>query len=150
MSTAAETGRRGLSPPARNAIAASLIALALLGLFFLDRLAVTGDDEASRSLPESVDRLIPESGDEVLSQSTVGVDLAVGYDAFLIIDGTEIRDGSDGLVKDMGTGLITYKPSPGGPVEALQPDRNCVIAMIWDQADGEKTAEPLRWCFDAA
>ena len=142
--------RRELTPAARNTIAAVVIIAGLVGLFFLDRLAVTGDSKTSQALPESVDRLIPESGDEVLAQNTVGIDLAIGYDAYLVINGTEIRDEDGGLVKDMGTGLITFQPAPGAAVEALQPEQNCVVAMIWDQTVGPKSAEPLRWCFTAA
>jgi hypothetical protein len=141
--------RRELSPAARNTIAAVVVLLALVGLYYTGRAAVTGSDNTSRALPESVDRLLPESGSEVLTQSTVGVDLAVGYDAYLIINGTEIRDEEAGLVKDMGTGLITYQPG-AGEVDELQAEKNCVIAMVWDQAEGPKFAEPVSWCFTAA
>jgi hypothetical protein len=126
-----------------------VVLLALVGLYFTGRAAVTGDDDTSRALPESVERLLPESGSEVLTQSTVGVDLAVGYDAYLIINGTEVRDEEAGLVKDMGTGLITYQPG-AGEIDELQAEKNCVIAMVWDQTEGPKFAEPVSWCFTAA
>lgn len=146
---AAPNPRRELSAPARNAIAGVLILAALAGLVLTVQAAVTGDDDTSRALPDSVERLLPESGSEVLAQSTVGVDLAVGYDAYLIINGTEIRDEGDGLVKDMGTGLITYQPG-AGEVEELEAERNCVIAMVWEQTEGPKFADPVSWCFTAA
>ncbi|MCZ7631056.1 MAG: hypothetical protein M5U19_19320 [Microthrixaceae bacterium] len=97
-----------------------------------------------------MDRLIPASGDEVLSQSEVGVDLAVGYDAYLIVNGTEIRSEADGLVSDPGLGLVRFQPGEGKPVESLAPEKNCVIAMVWPQADGRDAAEPVSWCFTAA
>jgi hypothetical protein len=141
--------RRELSPPTRNAIAAVLILAALAGLVLTVQAAVTGDDDTSRALPDSVERLLPESGSEVLTQSTVGVDLAVGYDAYLIINGTEIRDEEGGLFKDMGTGLVTYQPG-AGEIEELEAEKNCVIAMVWDQTEGPKFADPVSWCFTAA
>ncbi len=144
------TGRQPMAPAKRNAIAAALIAVAIVGLYFTVRLAVTGESDASAALPDSVDRLIPASGDEVLTQSEVGVDLATGYDAYLIVNGTEIRSEADGLTKDLGLGLVTFSPGEGKPVESLLAERNCVIAMVWPQTDGEDAAEPVSWCFNAA
>lgn len=139
-----------MKPAARNAIAAVLIAVAIVGLVFTVRMAVTGDGNTSAALPDSVDRLIPASGDEVLTQSEVGVDLAVGFDAYLILNGTEIRTESDGLNKDLGLGTVTFQPDEGRPVESLLPEKNCVIAMVWPQMEGEDAAEPVSWCFNAA
>ncbi len=144
------TNDRGLAPWARNTIAAVVVAGACLGLFLTVQAAVTGDNNTSLALPDSVDRLIPASGDEVLAQAEVGIDLATGYDAYLIINGTEIRDEQDGLAKNLGLGRVTYQPRPGSPIESLNPDKNCVIAMVWAQSDGPETAGPVPWCFTAA
>lgn len=142
--------RPPMAPAKRNLIAAVLVAVAMVGLFFTVRLAVTGDANTSAALPDSVDRLIPASGDEVLTQSEVGIDLAVGYDAYLIVNGNEVRSEADGLVKDLGLGLVKFQPGDGKPVESLIPEKNCVIAMVWPQAEGEDSAEPVSWCFNAA
>ena len=139
-----------MAPARRNAIAAVLVAVAVVGLFFTGRAAVTGDSNASQTLPDSVDPLIPTSGSEVLTQSEVGVDLATGYDAYLIINGTEVRGEEDGLVRDQGLGLVKYQPGTGKPIESLAAEKNCVIAMVWPQAEGEEAAEPVSWCFNAA
>ena len=114
---------------------------ALIGLVLTFQAATTGNDRTSESKPEFVDRLIPESGAEVLRQSGVGIDVAAGYDAYLIINGTEIRTAEDGLIKDLGTGLIQFIPGEGRPVTALNPERNCALAMVWKQSEGEKTAQ---------
>ncbi len=143
-------GRKPMSPRARNAVAAVVIIVAIAGMVLTFRLAVTGDGSTSQALPDSVDRLIPASGDEVLSQSEIGVDLATGFDAYLIVNGTEIRDEGDGLRRELGLGTVTFQPGEGKPVESLQPEKNCVIAMIWPQRDGPDAAEPLSWCFTAA
>lgn len=141
---------RTLDPRVRVAIASVIVLAAFAGLYFTVQAAVTGDDSTSLALPDSVDRLIPASGDEVLAQAAVGVDLATGFDAYLIINGTEIRDEAGGLDKDLGLGLVTFQPGEGKAVESLLPERNCVIAMIWSRVDGPEAAEPLNWCFTAA
>jgi hypothetical protein len=127
-----------------------LLVGALVGLVLTVRLATTGNDSTSESLPEFVDRLIPASGSEVLRQAGVGIDVAAGHDGYLIINGTEIRTAEDGLVKDLGTGLIQFVPGPGKPVEALDPEKNCALALVWKQSEGEDTAQPVSWCFTAS
>lgn len=133
----------------RTVIATLLIVGALAGLFFVGRAAVTGTDSTSSALPDSVERLVPASGDEVLVQAQVGLDVADGYDAYLILNGTEIRTAEDGLIRGMGNGLIVYQPGPGKPVESLNSGQNCVVAMVWDELETEDAAEPVSWCFEA-
>lgn len=134
----------------QNAIAVLIVLGALVGLFFTVRAATTGSDEASDSLPDSVDRLIPDSGTEVLRQSAVGIDVAAGYDAELVVNGTSIPVGSEGLTKDMGTGLIRFVPGPGRVIESLLAERNCVLAHVWPQSQGRSAAETVSWCFTAS
>ena len=113
------------------------------------RLAVTGFEDTSGVLPDSVDRLIPPSGAEVLRQSQVGIDVADGYDAYLQINGVEVRNAEDGLIKDLGTGLVLFQPGPDRPIEELNTNQNCVVAFVYDQVDGPSTAQPVSWCFQA-
>jgi len=138
-----------LDPRVRSTIMALLIVGALVGIFFVGRNAVTGADSTSDNLPDSVDSLVPASGSEVLRQSQVGINLAEGYDAYLIINGTEIRTAEDGLIRDLGTGQILYQPGPDKPVEELHPGQNCIVAQVWDVLKTQSTSEPVSWCFDA-
>jgi hypothetical protein len=142
--------RRELPDWLRRTIMGVLLVGALVGLVLTVKAATTGNDRTSESKPNYVDRLIPASGSEVLRQAGVGIDLAAGYDGYLIINGKEIRTAKDGLVKDLGTGLIQYVPGPGKPVEELNPEKNCALALVWKQSDGEKTAQPVSWCFTAS
>lgn len=121
----------------------------LVGLFFTGRAAQTGLGSTSDALPSNVDRLIPASGSEVPRQSQVGIDVADGYDAYLIINNVEIRNEDDGLIRELGTGLVLYQPGAGKVVEGLHSGRNCVVAMVWDQLEGPTAADPVSWCFDA-
>lgn len=151
-SESAAPGRRRrfrLDDRLRTVLMVLLIVGALAGLFFVGREAVTGTDSTSDALPSSVERLVPASGDEVLVQAQVGLDLADGYDAYLILNGEEIRTAEDGLIRGLGNGLIVYQPGPGKPVESLNSGQNCVVAMVWDVLETPETAEPVSWCFQA-
>jgi len=145
----AARARPRLSDPARKAIITVLILGSLVGIFFTGMYAVTGSDSTSSNLPEFVDRLIPVSGAEVPRQSAVGIDVAEGYDAYLLINGEELRTTQDGLIKDLGTGLIQFQPAPGLAIETLQNGQNCVVAYVWNQLEEESTASPVSWCFNA-
>ncbi|MBU6216585.1 MAG: hypothetical protein KGR17_08265, partial [Acidobacteria bacterium] len=121
------------TPVVQRLAIAGLLLVGLAGLVATVVLATTGNDSTSSATPDSIDRLIPASGAEVLTQSTVGVDLANGYDAYLIINGVEIRTAEDGLSKDLGTGRVEFTPGSGKPIESLQPEQNCVVAIVWRQ-----------------
>lgn len=131
---------------------AALAGFMVVGSVFAYQNAVTGSTQASESLPDYVERLIPESGSEVLSQSDVGIDLATGYDAYLVIDG-EVIDNEvtpadpDGLFKVADTQLIQYTPGPDKRVESLTGPDQCVDAFIWKVRDGRETAKQFNWCF---
>lgn len=139
--------RRELSDRWASVIMALLIIGALAGIVVSVMIARTGDDRTSEVLPESVDRLIPTSGSEILAQATVGIDVKEGYAAYLIVDGKEIRSAADGLVSQTGTGLVQFTPAEGRPVTKLPSGRNCVTAMVWKVAESPKTAKPVNWCF---
>lgn len=150
MSDLDTSPRSGLDPRLRTAIWVVLVVVAVGGLFLTGRAAVTGGENTSQALPDYVDRLIPESGSEVLSQSAIGIDLATGYDAYLIVNGVEIRTEQQGLTRDEGLGIVRFQPGPDTEVEGLQPERNCVVAMVWPRSEGPDAAEPVSWCFTAA
>jgi hypothetical protein len=149
---------RGLleRPLIRRTLIVVMLAAAVALVVVIANNAVTGSDSASDTRPASIDRLIPASGAQVLRQAQVGVDLAPGYDAYLIINGTEIRnqatgDDGDGLTRSLTAGgyTITYTPAPGRRIEELEPDVNRVTAMIWQQSQGPTTASPTYWTFSA-
>lgn len=137
----------------RRLIIAVTLGIVAYLLWYINANAVTGDQSTSLSKPSYVLRLIPTSGASVLVQDRVGIDLANGYDAYLNLNGIEIRNvvvdpEADGLVRS-GTGTISYQPADGHRVEQLASGENCVTAFIWKQEDGRDTAKPLRWCFTA-
>ena len=139
---------------ARRLIIVAALAVAGVLLVWVYNNAQVGSDATSNALPAGVERLIPESGSDVLTQSLVGVDLANGYDADLEINGVRISNTAanpddDGLRKNLTVGTVEYLPGEGRRVEALEQGKNCVIANVWRQADGRSTSKPVSWCFDA-
>lgn len=115
-----------------------------------------GLDNASLAKPPYVLRLEPQSGSEVLTQATVGIEVVTGYDAYLDINGVTIRNTidtptGDGLRKLPVNGLlIEYTPSPGQRVPKLRPERNVVTAFIYKVEDGAASAIPFQWSFNAS
>ncbi len=139
--------RRELPDRWAYTIMAVLVVAAVAGIVVAVMLASTGADRTSEVLPDYVDRLIPTSGSEILAQATVGIDVKEGYDAYLIVDGKEIRTQADGLVRQTGTGLVQFTPGDGRPVTRLDSGRNCMTAMVWKSTEGRTTAKPVNWCF---
>ncbi len=129
-----------------------IAALMVSGTIYILDNAVTGSDQASDNPPESVDRFIPSSGATVLAQSTVGVDLKRGYDAYLVVEGEVIRnsiseDNADGLQRDPANNTVEYHPGAGQRVPRLSTPKACVDAFVWRVEDGPETAKQTRWCF---
>jgi hypothetical protein len=139
--------RRQLGDASRRAIITVLILGSIVGIVFTVRAAQTGTE--NESLPDTVERTIPVAGGEVPRQSLVGIELADRHDAYLVINGVTVRDAADGLIKDLGTGLVQFQPAPGLPVESLESGQNCVVAYVWDQIEDVSTAQPVSWCFTA-
>jgi hypothetical protein len=123
---------------------------ALTGLVLTARAAVTGSDPTSDALPDSVLQLFPAPDSEVLAQSRVGIKVEPGYDGYLVINGVEVRTTEEGLRKDLGSGTIDFQPGPNSVLPSLNPERNCVTAVIWKQSEGPTVSRPIPWCFNAA
>jgi hypothetical protein len=139
----------------RGLIAVLLAAVVVLGVV-IAKGSVTGLDRTSETLPSSVLRLVPDSGSHVLSQSTVGLQVAVGYDAELTVNGVTLapREGVvvDGLSRTVtADGItVTFTPAPGRLVERLASGENTLIAMVWKQSEGRAQAQSVSWSIKAS
>lgn len=133
-------------------LAALGVVMVVMAVYVYDN-SVTGLDQASLSKPEYVERLIPESGSDVLRQSNVGIDLKEGYDAYLVINGVKItneanKEDDDGLIKAPTLGTVEYRPGPGRRIKALDTPRQCVDAWVWKKLDGPSNPQQISWCFN--
>jgi hypothetical protein len=128
------------------AVVVLTVAISLFVIAFLT-LSENKDQGLSADNAEVVDALIPAANTQVPQQSSVGIDLAVGWDGVLQINGVEIPE--DELVVTPQTGLIMFTPGDGKTVEQFETGRNCVTAVIWRIQDGRGTADrQVPWCFE--
>lgn len=138
----------------RGLLVASLVlaaGLTMVGFAFAT--AETGRD--AQGLPESIDLISPEQGDEVLRQTAVTADLAPGYEGQLVIDGrvipvetispqAEVEPGQDVgddiLVTrfDPGSGTLTYQPQEGAEIESFATGTHQVELIYWQRIEPDR------------
>lgn len=123
------------------AVAAGLMALAI---------ARTNTDDptvAAISSRPDIEGLIPRKGAETQRQSEIGIDLAPGYEAGLIVDGTPIPE--DELRRVPAQNEVFFTPGEGKAIDELDGGQVCVTAVIWKSAVGRGVSDqPFQWCFD--
>ena len=149
-------GRRFLVPVG---IAAGVV-IFVLGFVLAD--TDTGDDIIFND--PAIEALLPAPGSEVLRQSQVGIDLASGFDAELVINGVPIprdqvnilrnAENPDESAEQPGVFAETinrflYQPLEGRAVPELKGDENCVVATFWPLAD-PSDVRTTSWCFTVA
>lgn len=94
-------------------------------------------------LPEPVEAIYPEPGDLVPRQTTLEVDMAVGYQAEIYVDGWPVADAS--FVE--ATGVYRWTPSPSNPtVQEWTPGEHTVV-IVWDTYAGLPDPGSFEWSF---
>lgn len=121
------------------AVAASLLAVAIV---------VYMGNPTSTDLPTAVQAVEPAPNDEVLSQTDIKVDLAVGYTAEVEVNGVPIPE--EQLTRVEALNQVSFQPGPDQSVTRLLPDRNCVRVRYWLIAAGDQDAKFYNWCFTAS
>lgn len=132
------------NPLVRKYLAPVLIVLGI-GVFAIAFLLPTGSNQA---FPAAIEAVQPAPGDEVLSQSQIGVDLRAGYTAELQLNGVPLPENE--LRRVEGNNEVFYLPDAGKRFESLLPERNCATARYWLIADGPSGALTYTWCFTAS
>ena len=122
--------------------------LALLGVLVAILMVLVRDNTTPPAVDQVVEELIPNQGDEVLSQTDVGIDLIDGYTAELTLNGTEIPESQ--LRRFEGLNRVTFRPDEGMVINKLRPDQNCATALYWPIAQGRQAAQSFTWCFTAS
>lgn len=122
--------------------------LAVAAVLFAVAVFISVNNPSGTDLPVAIQSVAPERASNVLSQSDVVVDLAVGYTAELEINGIVIPE--DQLFRVEALNQLSYQPGIGKIVERLRPDQNCVRVIYWLIATGEDDSSSYTWCFDAS
>lgn len=152
--------------PDRALIVVSLVVaigimLVLRGLL----IGVTGDDRSD--LPEQIERVdpVPEAV-RVLSQTSVFVDLDLGYTGRLVIDGVEIDTvnideiGNSQIepgqqislppatIYEPGNATLTFTPTAGAPIEQFDEGLHEATVVYWRIEDGPDRSRSYTWTFN--
>jgi hypothetical protein len=130
-------------------VAITLVVLACIGgLVVAAQRADTGEpDNQTAEAPDSVEFLVPEPGSEVLQQTRIAADLAVGWTGTLVVNGTEIPE--DQLIREPGQNVVEFQPGTEQVFEQLPPGRNCAQVIAWPVNESRDRAQaPVEWCFE--
>jgi hypothetical protein len=112
--------------------------------------STSGDDNEAPILSaggeDVVESLIPARDSQVPQQTTVGIDLLVGWVGTLVVNGTEVPEDQLDVTPELA--LIQFTPGDGRAVEQLRGGRNCVEAIVWPLSEGRESGERrVSWCF---
>ena len=131
-------------------IVALLVAAASLYLAF-----ATGREEEPVVRRGAITRVFPKPGAVVLRQEPIGVELAFGYRASILVDGRPIPD--DQLDVVQGINRVSFTPGDGKEIEQLDEGRHCAsvefgLSTTTTAENTTVTAMPetYSWCFSAA
>jgi hypothetical protein len=139
------------------------VGLVLVGLGVL--VSVTGDE--ATNLPDEIEGIAPvPDAVQVLSQSSVFVDLNNTYTGVLVIDGVELEtvDLSDigsvsvepgqqvdippATVYEPGNATLTYTPSEGAAIETFETGLHRVQVIYWPLEEDRSRARLYTWTFN--
>lgn len=123
---------------------------------------ITGD--ARIDYPPEIERVDPVPNSvSVLAQTSVFVDLQQGYTGVLVINGVEIPTFRIGQVEvepgrqieippvtvfEPGNATLTFRPSPGAPVERFENGMQLVEVIYWREDEGRQRSQSFIWEFN--
>ena len=122
--------------------------LSVAAVLFGIAVILTRANPSSLDLPVAIQAVSPEAGSNVLSQTTIEVDLAVGYTAELEVNGLTIPENE--LFRIEALNQLSFRPGVNQSVTNLLPDQNCIRVFYWLIAEGPLDQEQFTWCFDAS
>ena len=94
-------------------------------------------------LPGPIEGIHPQPGDLVPVQSGIEIDLKVGYDAEIYVDGWLVQD----AVFVEGTGVYRWSPSPSNPtINEWTPGAH-TIRIVYDTVNGLPDPGEFEWTF---
>jgi hypothetical protein len=118
------------------------LGLALAGVV-LFAVVLTPDNPAS-PLPDPVERVAPADGTIVQRQTSVLIDMQVGYAITLTVDGIGIPDAE---IQFTGpTGIYRWGPGPGSVIAGWTPGVHA-IEIAWSRIAGLADPGSYRWTF---
>lgn len=120
----------------------ALLAIAAVCIVMVARLGTSDTTELDGG---RIQRLIPTPGAKILQQDIIGIDMAPGYEAALVLNGIPLPLDQTYVVPQ--TNQVTFKAGPGKVYEVLPAGQNCMIATYWQTAFGPSVSSSRSWCF---
>ncbi len=99
---------------------------------------------AEPRLPDPVERVFPPPNDSVIRQTVLEIDLVVGYELVLFVDGFRISPAE--IRVQAGTNRYSWQPAPGRFLEAWEPGSH-EIRIEWDRVSGLPDPGSYSWTF---
>jgi hypothetical protein len=94
-------------------------------------------------LPGALEAIHPAPGDLVPAQTAIRIDLEVGYEATILVDGWPVTDASF----EPATGVYRWAPSPTNPViQEWSPGEHTVV-ITWNTYSGLPDTGSFKWTF---
>lgn len=119
-------------------LAALAVAVVALGI----ALAPAGDP---MELPAPIEAVFPLPGDSVIRQTVIEVDMAVGYEAQLTVDGFPVPPSEMGVVE--ATGVHRWSPSPASLFLAEWRPGLHTVEVQWRSVTGLPEVGSFSWSF---
>ena len=120
----------------------ALLAIAVVCIVLAARL---GTSDTSQLDGGRIQRLIPTPGAKILQQDIIGIDMAPGYEASLVLNGIPLPLDQTYTVPQLNQ--VTFKAGPGKVYDTLPAGQNCLTATYWQSAFGPKVSSVRSWCF---
>ena len=120
----------------------ALLAIAVGCIVLAARL---GTSDTSQLDGGRIQRLIPTPGAKILQQDIIGIDMAPGYEASLVLNGIPLPLDQTYTVPQLNQ--VTFKAGPGKVYDTLPAGQNCLTATYWQSAFGPKVSSVRSWCF---
>jgi hypothetical protein len=120
----------------------ALLTIAAVCIVMVARLSTT---DTSGLDGGRIQRLIPTPGAKILQQDIIGIDMAPGYEASLVLNGIPLPLDQTYVVPQINQ--VTFKAGPGKVYETLPAGQNCLVATYWQTAFGPTVSSQRSWCF---
>ncbi|MEX2322525.1 MAG: hypothetical protein WEA29_01985 [Acidimicrobiia bacterium] len=110
-----------------------MIGLGLALAALVVTLAVLDTDGDPLELPGALRSVYPHPNDMVLSQVGLEINLPVGYEITLTVDGVGIPESEISVTPEIGQ--FRWRPAPGRVIEGWEPGEH-TIEITWDRVAG--------------
>ena len=114
--------------------------------------SIKGEPAPPTLTDSAVEQLVPaRDTPTAIRQAEIGIDLAPGWDADLVINGVDVPQDEERNNEPLSQ--VYFQPGEGKTIEALAPGEVTVTAIIWRPVDGqtrESGSRSVTWSFRVA